>query len=79
MIVEVPAATPEITPVEALTVAFPIVPEAHVPPETVDEKVVVPVSQIVCVPLKVPALGGAVTVIVLVAVALVQPPVPTTV
>ena len=79
MIVEVPAATPKITPVETLTVAFPTVPEVHVPPEAVEVKVVVPVSQIVCVPLKVPAVGGAVTVIVLVAVALVQPPVPTTV
>jgi hypothetical protein len=45
----------------------------------VDAKVDVPFTQISCVPLSVPVVGAAVTVTVRVAVALAQPPVPTTV
>jgi len=44
-----------------------------------DEKVVVPATQMFCVPPKVPAFGAAETVTVLVAVALAHPPVPLTV
>jgi len=58
-----------ITPVEALIVATAVLPEDQVPPVTVEEKVVEDVEQITSVPLKVPALGAAVTVTVLVAVA----------
>jgi hypothetical protein len=76
----VPALTPVITPVEALTVATPVASEVHAPPALpLLENVVVPPTQIPCVPLKVPALGAAVTVTVRVAVALEQPPVPVTV
>ncbi len=48
----------------------------QVPPETVDVKVVVPAMQMAWLPLRVPGEGGAVTVTIRVAVALVQPPVP---
>ena len=51
----------------------------QIPPFTVEAKVEVPPIQMAWVPLKVPALGGAVTVTVLVSVALAQPPVPVTV
>ena len=53
--------------------------EVHIPPKTVEDNVVFPFKQIEVVPLKVPALLAAVTVMVLVAVALAQPPVPKTV
>jgi len=67
----VPAATPVITPEEAFTVAMPTASEVHVPPVfPFDVRVVVPLTQIACVPLSVPALGAAVTVTVRVAVAL---------
>ena len=79
MIVAVPAATPVTTPVDALTVAIPVAPLDHDPPADVDVKVVVPATQISCVPLNVPAKGAAVTVTVRVAVAFAQPPVPATV
>ena len=36
----------------------------QLPPETVDAKMVVPVTQTVWVPLRVPAVGGVVTVMV---------------
>jgi len=42
-------------------------------------KVVVPVTQMLWFPLRVPAVGAVVTVTVRVAVALAQPPVPVTV
>ena len=58
---------------------MPVLSEDQVPPDCVELNVVVPFTQTVCVPLKVPALGGAVTVTVRVAVALEQPPVPVTV
>ena len=50
-----------------------------VPPAAVDENVLVSPTQIFWLPLSVPAIGAAVTVTVLVAVALGQPPVPKTV
>ena len=71
-----------ITPVDASIVATAVLLDDQVPPETVDVNVVVlvpPLVQIACVPLNVPAIGAAVTVTSLVAVALAQPPVPTTV
>ena len=71
-----------ITPVEPSIVAIEVLPDVQVPPDTVETNVVVlvpPLVQIACVPLKVPAVGAAVTVTSLVAVALAQPPVPTTV
>ena len=55
------------------------VPADQVPPEIVEESVVVPFEQIAVVPESVPAEGGAVTVTVIVAVAFAQPPVPATV
>jgi len=55
-------------------VATAVVPEDHAPPETVDAKEIpVEFVQTACVPLKVPAVGAAVTVISLVAVASGQP------
>ena len=51
----------------------------HVPPPTVEVNVVEPVKHIACVPLNVPALGGAVTVTVVDAVSFAQPPVPVTI
>ena len=53
--------------------------ELHVPPTLVDENVDVNPTQIFWFPLSVPATGAAVTVTVLVAITLAQPPVPTTV
>ena len=72
----VPAATPFTTPVEAFTVAIPVALLDQLPPDTVEVNVVVPPTQIPCVPLRVPADAGAVTVTDLVAVAFAQPPVP---
>jgi len=47
VIVAVPAATPDMTPVEALTVAMPVFPELQVPPASpLLVKVVVPATQI---------------------------------
>ena len=74
-----PAVTPVTRPVEALIVATAALPLLQLPPETVLLKVVLPSTQIACVPLSVPALTGAVTVTVRVAVALGHPPVPVTV
>ena len=71
-----------ITPVEPSIVAIEVLLDVQVPPDTVETNVVVlvpPLVQIACVPLNVPAVGAAVTVTSLVAVALAQPPVPTTV
>jgi len=71
----VPAANPVITP-PALTVATVVLLEFHVPPLApfVIKVVVLPI-QIPCVPLRVPALGGAVTVMVLLLTTGPQPPV----
>ena len=78
--VDVPAATGVIAPVEELIVATPVEPDVQVPPAFPSVvKVVEPVEQIPCVPLNVPAFGAVVTVTVLVAVAFEQPPVPVTV
>lgn len=74
MIVAVPAATPVTTPEEAFTVATPVLLEVQEPPVLpLLVNVVVPATQMFCVPLRVPALGAAVTVTVRVAVALLQP------
>ena len=78
--VAVPTATPVTTPVLLLTVAVPVAPDVQAPPAfPVELNVVVPATQMFCVPLTVPAFGAAVTVTVLVAVALAHPPVPLTV
>jgi hypothetical protein len=77
VIVAVPAATAVTTPEEAFTVATASSLLVQAPPASPFElKVVVPLEQIACVPLIVPALGAAVTVTVLVAVSFAQPPVP---
>ena len=74
-----PAATPDTTPVDALIVATPVVAEDQDPPDTVEVSVVLPFEQMAAVPESVPAEGGAVIVIVVVAMEFVQPPVPRTV
>ena len=75
-----PADTGVITPVLGSIVATDGVPEDQVPPASPFEvKVVEPLLHIACVPLIVPALGAAVTVTVLVAIAFAHPPVPVTV
>jgi hypothetical protein len=79
VIVAFPAATPVTTPEEALTVATLVLELDQVPPLTVELNVEVPLTQKLVVPLMVPAVGGALTVTVRVAVALAQPPVPVTV
>jgi hypothetical protein len=77
--VAVPAATPVTIPEVALTVAMLAELLDQEPPLTVEVKVEVPLTQMLWFPLRVPAVGAAVTVTVRVAVALVQPPVPATV
>ena len=79
MIVAVPAATPVTVPDEE-TVATEVSLLDHAPPEFpfVENDVGLPV-QIDWVPDKVPALGAAVTVTVLLAEAFEQPPFPVTV
>ena len=52
--------------------------EDQKPPDAVERRVVVPPMHSDCVPLIVPALGGAVTVTDRVAVAVAHPPVPAT-
>ena len=74
--VEVPAATGVITPVDPFIVAMAAPEDVHVPPEVpFDVNVVEPVGHIVCVPLTVPAFGAAVIVTIRVA-ASAQPPEP---
>jgi len=65
----VPVDTGVIAPEVGFIVATAVLPEDQVPPIIVEAKVVEEVEQITSVPLKVPALGAAVTVTVLVAVA----------
>ena len=77
--VAVPAVTPVTSPVVALTVATAGVLLDQAPPEMVEVKVDVPLTQMFWFPLIVPAVGGAVMVTVRVAVASAQPPVPLTV
>ena len=72
-----PAVKPVTIPVVALTVATAGVLLDQAPPVTVEVKVDVPLTQMLWFPLRVPAVGAAVTVTVRVAVALAQPPVPT--
>ena len=71
--------TPVITPVAPFIVATVGVALVHVPPPTVEVNVVVNPTHAVVVPFKVPALGTAVIVTVLVSVTSAQPPVPVTV
>jgi len=68
-----------ITTEAELIVATAVLEELQVPPATVEENVVVNPTQIVWFPESVPAIGGAVTVTVLVAVTFAHPPVPRTV
>ena len=77
--VAVPAVKPVTNPVVALTMAMLVSLLDQLPPLTVELKVVVLFAQTSCVPLRVPAVGTAVTVTERVAVALAQPPVPVTV
>ena len=71
--VEVPAVTPVINPVVPLIVATPGVALVHTPPITVELNVVVEPTHTVAVPLKVPVLGVALIVTVLVADASAHP------
>jgi len=77
--VAVPAATPVTRPEEASTVAIVGSLLVQVPPEIVELKVDVPATHTAWFPPRVTAAGGLVTVIVLVAETLAQPPVPVTV
>ena len=77
--IALPAATPVTRHVVGLTVAMVGALLDQAPPEMVEVKVVVPVTQMLWFPLRVPAVGAVVTVTVRVAVALAQPPVPVTV
>jgi len=77
--VALPAVKPVTRPVAGLTVAMVGALLDQAPPEMVEVKVVVPVTQMLWFPLRVPAVGAVVTVTVRVAVALAQPPVPVTV
>ena len=77
--VAIPGAIPFINPVAEFIVATVISDEFQAPPAVEDENNVLDPTQILCVPLKVPGLGDAVTVIISCAVALPQPPVPLTV
>ena len=79
VIVAVPSATGVTTPVVAFIVATDSSSLLHTPPADVLLNVVVPFEQIDCVPLNEPATGAAVTVTVLVAVSLLQPPLPATI
>jgi uncharacterized membrane protein YagU involved in acid resistance len=71
VIVAVPAATPLISPVDALIVAIPVLPEVQLPPATVELKVLEPPTQILCVPLNVPADGAVVACVMIDELALV--------
>jgi hypothetical protein len=75
----VPADTAVTTPVVAFTVATAVLLLLQLPPASVELRVLVPATQIDWVPLNTPAVGAAVTVTVLVAVASEHPPVPVTV
>ena len=79
MMVAVPAVKPVTSPVVALTVAIAGVLLDQAPPVMLEVKADVPLTQMLWFPLRVPAVGAAVTVTVRVAVALAQPPVPVTV
>lgn len=79
VITEVPAVPAVITPVDELIFATPVVAEDQDPPEIEAINVVVPFEQTLVVPEIVVAVGAAVTVTVLVAVAFGHPFVPVTV
>ena len=70
---------PVTKPVVGFTVAIAVLLLLQLPPVTVDVYVAVDAIQMFWLPLKVPALGRAVTVTVRVAVASEHPPVPATV
>jgi hypothetical protein len=74
--VEVPAESPVTIPVAEVTVATPAFALDQVPPLVVEVSVEVKPTQTVVAPEMVPATGAAVTVIVLLATALGQPPTP---
>ena len=76
---EAPAATGVISPVDSSIVAIDSLPLVHTPPGMVLSKVVVPSEHISCVPINVPALKGAVTVTICMAMAVEQPPKPVTI
>ena len=71
---KIPVTKAEIESILALVVSD----ELHKPPVMVEENILVPPTQMESIPLKIPALGGAVKVIVLVELALEHPPVPET-
>ena len=75
--VVVPAETPLTTPVLLFTMATAVLAEDQTPPAfPLLEKLLVVLAQMLWIPLRVPALGGAETVRVRVEVALAHPPVP---
>ena len=76
---EAPAATGVISPVDPSIVAIDSLPLVHVPPGTLLVKVVVALEHTAVVPLNSPALKGAVTVTIRVAMAVEQPPKPVTI
>ena len=76
---EAPAATGVISPVDSSIVAIDSLPLVHTPPGMVLSKVAVPSEHTAVVPLKTPALKGAVTVTIRVAVVVPQPLKPATV
>ena len=77
--VAVPAVKPVTRPLVALTMAMLVSLLVQDPPVMLEVKVDVSLTQMLGFPLRVPAVGAVVTVTVRVAVALAQPPVPTTV
>jgi hypothetical protein len=62
VIVAVPAATPVITPLEALTVAMPVLEELYVPPVVVEVNVVVEPIHTDAVPVSAATVGAVFTV-----------------
>ena len=73
VIVAAPAAIGVTIPVVVLIAATAVLLDDHMPPLIVDKSVVVPLEQILVSPLKVPAIGAAVMLTDLVAIALRQP------
>jgi len=72
--VEVPADTPDTTPVEEFTVATPVALLLHVPPVVVELKVVVDPAHTAVVPVMAPTVGNGFTVTVTTLLARVVPP-----
>ena len=77
--VVVPADDGVISPEDSSIVAINSLPLVHTPPGMVLSKVVVPSEHKAVVPLNIPAIKGADTVTIRVAVAVEQPPKPVTV